>query len=171
MRRKKDGAFLVYFPITLVHTPHPPTPRTKGQELAPIDNFRENLRYADHCIGRVVAALSELKLRERTIVFVTADNGGPPSFPARTERGVVTGRMGSFTEPSLDMPLIVNSPTLIPAGRTATLTDFSDFFPTIAALARAPLPRRPGRRSQHIPETAVSLCFATKARGTAWRRS
>ena len=140
MRRKRDGPFLVYFPITLVHTPLPPTPRTKGRTLTPLENFAESLRYADLLIGRVVAALDELKLRENTVIFVSADNGGPPSFPARTDHGVVRGAMGSFTEPSVDMPMIVNCPALIPAGRTAALTDYSDVLPTIAALAGAPLP-------------------------------
>ena len=141
IRRKKDAPFLAYFPITLVHTPLPATPRTKGKVLPPVENFAENLRYADMLIGRIIATLDELKLRDNTIVFVSADNGGPPSFPARTERGVVKGAMGSLAEQSVDMPMIVNCPALIKPARTAALTDYSDVLPTMAALAKAPLPQ------------------------------
>jgi arylsulfatase A-like enzyme len=140
MKRKRDQPFLVYYPITLVHMPLPPTPRTKGQTLPPAENFAENLRYADALIGRVVSALDELKLRERTIVFVAPDNGTPASFTGHTQHGTVRGAMGTLTEPSLDVPLIVNCPALIPAGRSAPLTDFSDVLPTMAALTHTPLP-------------------------------
>jgi len=140
MRRKRDVPFLVYYPITLVHTPLPPTPRTKGQTLSPVENFAENLRYADALIGRIVSTLDELKLRGRTIVFVAPDNGTPAAFTGHTQRGTVRGAMGTLTEPSLDEPLIINCPGLIPAGRTAPLTDFSDVLPTMAALTHTPLP-------------------------------
>jgi arylsulfatase A-like enzyme len=140
MRRKRDQPFLVYYPITLVHTPLPPTPRTKGQTMTPLENFAENMRYADLCIGRIVAALDELKLRDRTIVYVSGDNGGPGQFPGRTDHGLVRGSMGSFSEPSVDMAMVVNGPGLIPPGRVAPLTDYSDVLPTMAELAHAPLP-------------------------------
>lgn len=140
MRRRRDGPFLLYLPLTLVHTPLPATPTTRSQTLGPLETFAENLRYADRLVGRVVEAIAALGLRERTVVFVSVDNGGPPSFPGRTDRGVVRGAMGTFAEPSIDMPMIVYGPGQIPPGRTAPLTDYSDVLPTLAELAGAALP-------------------------------
>jgi arylsulfatase A-like enzyme len=140
IRRKRDQPFLVYFPITLVHTPLPATPGMQGKELPPVDLFRENLRYADAIVGRAIETLESLQVRENTIVFVSADNGGPPSFPAQTDRGTVRGLMGTFVEPSINVPMIVNGPARIPGGRVAMLTDYTDVFPTIAQLTRTAIP-------------------------------
>jgi arylsulfatase A len=137
---KRGHPFLVYFPITLVHTPLHPTPGMQGKDLPPVDLFRENLRYADALVGRLIETLKTLHLRDNTIIFISADNGGPPSFPAQTERGMVRGLMGTFVEPSINMPMIVNGPTRIPGGRVASLTDYTDVLPTIAELTRSSIP-------------------------------
>jgi arylsulfatase A-like enzyme len=140
IRRKRESPFLVYLPITLVHTPLPATPGKQGIELSPVDLFRENLRYADASIGRLIETLESLQLRENTIIFISADNGGPPSFPARTDRGTIRGLMGTFVEPSINVPMIVNGPTRIPGGRVASLTDYTDVLPTIAQLTGSNIP-------------------------------
>ena len=53
----------------------------------------------------------------------------------------VVGGLGTLSENSLDVPLIVNCPARVAAGRVSkALVDCSDFFPTLLELAGVPMP-------------------------------
>lgn len=141
MRRHRERPFLIYFPVTLVHAPHTPTPVNRGNtKLSPRQIFGDSLTYADLLVERIVKALDEMSLRDRTIVFLSSDNGNESNMSARTRSGLVPGKGYTMAEVSVNVPLIVNCPRLVPAGRVGAMADYSDLLPTFAGLAGAGLP-------------------------------
>ena len=131
--RHKDRRFFIYYPMALTHGPFYTTPdTTKG----PADrfrndkaNFKSNVEYVDKLVGRIVAALERLGLRERTVLFFTGDNG--------------TGGdgKGQVTELGARVPMIVNGRGIVkPLGVRDELVDTSDVLPTLADLAGAEVP-------------------------------
>lgn len=154
LRRHRGRPFMLYYPMMLthgatftqpvVHTPDHPEKNLPHQVM-----FANMLRYADKQIGRLVAGLDQLGLRENTILFIASDNGTEKSFHARRGGRVVTGGLYTLTEAGGDVLLLANCPGRIPAGRVLPLADFTDVYPTICDLAGVPLsPRhRPDGRS------------------------
>ena len=132
-RRHRDEPFFLYFPMCLTHAPHRPTPDNLKEDAekhkAGAEYFQGAVEYTDTLMGRLVAALDELGLRENTVVLFTADNG--------------TGGAGKGqpTELGARVPFIVNGPGLVKRrGGVHELADLSDVLPTLADFADAPLP-------------------------------
>lgn len=140
MRRHRQRPMLVYFPITLVHAPLAPTPPRRDGQASPRQRFANAVSYADQLVGRLVRALEDLGLRDRTLLFISADNGTDLKVTAQTRSGPVAAKPYTFAEVSIDMPLIVNGPGLVPGGRVGGLADYSDLLPTFAELAGVRLP-------------------------------
>jgi arylsulfatase A len=149
MGRHRDRPFFAYHSAILTHIPVVPTPHNKDRDLTPREQFSGMVRYADHLIGRLVAALDRLGLRDNTIVFIAADNGtdnGTDQGAFQSLGGRVEGRISeegiySLTERGINVPFIVNGLSLVPEGRESDdLIDAGDVLPTLAALAGAKLP-------------------------------
>ena len=138
--RHKDEAFFLYYPMSHVHTDILRTPDSAPDSK---DLFMDNINYMDKLVGQLTAALERLKLRENTIVFFIGDNG---VHPGEAERSTIRGRRisgakGMMLEGGSLVPCIASWPGTIPADKVSqNLTDFSDFFPTIAELAGGKLP-------------------------------
>jgi arylsulfatase A-like enzyme len=97
----------------------------------------------DKLVGKLVAELDRLKLRDNTVIFFLGDNGVHPGEGDRsTIRGRrISGAKGMMLEGGSLVPCIASWPGKIAAGKVSPdLVDFSDFFPTIAELAGAKLP-------------------------------
>jgi arylsulfatase A-like enzyme len=83
----------------------------------------------DACAGRILDALDELGLAERTLVLYTTDHG-----EMLYEHGL-RGKF-NFFEPSARIPLVARLPGRIPAGAaTRALVDQADFVPTLLDVA------------------------------------
>jgi arylsulfatase A len=134
IERNRARPFFVYYPMCLTHGPRmttPDTTRTQSDKTQNLQaNFTANVEYMDKLVGRLVAALDRLGLRENTLVFFTGDNGtGGDGKSQATERGA-------------RVPMIVNGPGIVKArGATLELTDLSDVLPTIVELAGARQPQ------------------------------
>lgn len=140
MKEHRDKPMCLYFPMTLTHTPLVATPDEPGVE-DPIDKHKAMVRYMDKLVGLLVAALDELSLRERTIIFFTTDNGSTRGITGILNGQKVEGAKGKETEPGVNAPFIVNCPGLVPAGiETDALTDFSDLLPTFVELGGGTVP-------------------------------
>jgi arylsulfatase A len=133
IRRHKDEPLFVYYPMALTHAPYYATPDTVENEADKWknskENFQANVEYMDKLVGRIVAALDELGLRENTVVIFTGDNG--------------TGGegKGQTTELGARVPMIVNAPGIVKSiGTTGELIDTSDVLPTMAGFAGIKLP-------------------------------
>jgi len=138
--RHKDEPFFLYYPMSHVHTDILRTPDSAPDSK---DLFMDNIHYMDKLVGKLVAELDRLKLRDNTIIFFVGDNGVHPGEGDRsTIRGRrISGAKGMMLEGGSLVPCIVSWPGKIATGKVSPdLVDFSDFFPTIAELTGAKLP-------------------------------
>ena len=157
VRRHKDTPFFIYYPTPLIHGPILRTPDSKSREkgdkqrlkgAGPAGNtgldslYADNIAYLDKLIGKLVAELDALKLREKTLIVFVGDNG---SVPVGTLNGrSVDGKKSNLTEGGSRVPLIANWPGTTPAGVVRQdLVDVSDMLQTFAELAGAKLPAEP----------------------------
>jgi arylsulfatase A len=140
MTRQRSRPFYAYYSLSHIHAEILPTPDSAPGSM---DLYGDNIRYMDKLVGKLVAELDRLKLRDNTLVLFTGDNGTGANFAERaTVRGRrLSGEKGSMLEGGALVPLIANWPGRTPAGMvSADLVDSTDFFPTFAELAGARLP-------------------------------
>jgi arylsulfatase A-like enzyme len=143
MTRNRERPFAAFFFTTLAHTPWLPTPDSfkPGMDKKRLDfaNFQANVEYTDKLLGRLVAAVVQLGLRQRTIIFYSGDNGpaqniGPHGKP-------ITGGKSYAVEEGCRVPMVVNCPGVVRnLGSCGELIDFTDLFPTFVELAAGKLP-------------------------------
>jgi len=141
MKKNKDKPMMIYYPMALTHLPAvspPDEPNAKGLE----ERFPAMVRYTDKIVGKLVAAVNELGIRDNTIIIFTTDNGSPGKVTG-IRNGIPTlGAKGKTTEPGLCQPFIVNCPGTVPQGvESDALTAFVDMLPTFAELGGAKLPK------------------------------
>ncbi len=140
IHRKKDGPFLVYYPMLLTHAPHTTTPLNKADppEGKP-GLYADNVSYMDHLVGMLVQAVDDAGLRENTLIIFTGDNGSASA-------GVLNGEpypkgKGRHADWGAHVPFIVRAPFLTDSGRVSKdLIDFTDLYPTFLELAKATPP-------------------------------
>ena len=156
IKRNRDQPFLAYFPMALCHdvTDDLDAPVPHGP-LGRYDSFAEMVEEMDRSIGRIVAALNALHLREQTLILYVGDNGTPQRMILRAEgqrlfrvpvvsrqNGInVRGGKGTLTDTGTRVPLIANWPGTVGKNQVVDdLVDMSDFLPTLAELAGVNLP-------------------------------
>lgn len=150
IRRHKDKPFYFYLSEHLIHGPILKTPDSKPGST-PTQFYDDNLAYLDKTVGKVVAELDKLGLREKTVILFSADNGTsrvgymPQHDPDKTTGHIggrpVNGMKGTLTEGGCRVPLIASWKGTLPEGTVLNdLVDFSDFLPTFAELTGAKLP-------------------------------
>jgi len=110
--------------------------------------FREYLRcyygqvtMMDWCIGRILKALDDLGLADRTLVIFTSDHGNMLGQHGLMEKGVT-----AFYDDLMRVPLLMRLPGEIPANKTSAARASSvDIAPTILDyLGAAPLAKAHG---------------------------
>jgi len=100
---------------------------------------------ADANIGRILAKLNALKVRDNTLVIFTADQGWCAGQHGVWGKGNGTWPFNMYEE-SLQVPMIWNLPNRIRAGSTLTpLVSSYDFFPTILDYLGIEAPHDPAR--------------------------
>jgi arylsulfatase A-like enzyme len=130
IQRHKDELFLAYYPMVLTHTPWRPTPDPDNQGKKKKEGLKSNVEYMDHLIGRIISALEEIGLRDKTVVIFTGDNG--------TQHA---GK-GLPAEIGVKVPLIISCPGMIESGVVSDeLVDLTDILPTLAEFGDANLPK------------------------------
>jgi arylsulfatase A len=148
--RHKDKPFLLYYPMLLTHGPYQPTPDSADwdptydgdeKKINEKKYFADMVAYMDKLVGRVIAKVDELGLRDDTIIMFLGDNG--------TGRGVVSqfkgerypGGKGLATARGMHSPLIVSWPGHVAAGKVnSELVGAVDFLPTICEAAGVDVP-------------------------------
>ncbi len=139
--RHKDQPFYVHYAMSQMHTQMMGTPDTTTGRKG--DLYAENNAYMDKLVGRLVAELEKLHLREKTLLVFTGDNGTArgAAAEATVEDKAISGKKGDLLEGGSLVPLIFNWPGVTPAGKVLKdLTDFTDFLPTFAELGGTKLP-------------------------------
>jgi arylsulfatase A len=147
--RNKDQPFFVYYPMMLTHAPYQPTPDSKTWDPKAIgedvnqspDHFGDMVEYMDKLIGKVVAKLDALGLRDNTLILFLGDNGTGKGTRSQMGDRVVIGGKGSTTIAGMHVPLIANWPRHVVAGKVyPDLVDSTDFLPTLLEAASVKLP-------------------------------
>jgi arylsulfatase A-like enzyme len=94
----------------------------------------------DQAVGKVMRALDDAGVRERTIVVFTSDNGGlSTSEGSPTSNLPWRGGKGWAYEGGVREPLIVAAPGVTKAGSvSAAVVTSPDFYPTLLELAGLP---------------------------------
>jgi arylsulfatase A-like enzyme len=140
MKQHRDQPMFLYHAMALPHTPFVTTPDEPKAE-SPLDKHKAMVRYMDKEVGRLVAALDELGLREKTIIVFTTDNGSTNGITGTLKGHKVNGAKARKSEAGVNNPFIVNAPGMVTAGiETDALTDFSDLLPTFVDLGGGKLP-------------------------------
>ncbi len=168
MRQHRDRPWFFYLSHHTIHGKVSAPPALVTQHLArgaPATGLHNAtylaaLEHLDHSIGRLVAALDELRLRERTLVVFLSDNGGVHQIydvkPFNEGPGTATqlrvtteefsnaplrAGKGSPYEGGLRVPCLARWPGTIPAGRVvAQPIHVVDWAPTLLALAGVTAP-------------------------------
>jgi arylsulfatase A len=156
MERNRSGPFFAFYAMELCHAetndldkPAPVGPNGR------YDSYAEMVGKMDERVGRVIAAIDRLGLRERTLILFTTDNG----TAARTLVGVkgdeliyepviskmgdreIAGGKATLTDWGTRVPLIANWPGTIQPGQVnSNLVDVSDIMPSLVDVAGARLP-------------------------------
>ena len=172
MRANRDRPFFAFYSMALAHDVtddigEPPPLGPQGQ----YDSYRRMVENMDERIGRVVDAVDEMGLRERTLILFTADNGTPASY-YHTAQGAAmlkqriefdwngertVGGKGELTDSGTRVPLVANwTGTLDPGQVADDLIDFSDWLPTFVDLAGGA-----------VPEGVDGVSLADRLRGGA----
>jgi len=167
MTRHRDRRFFAFYSMALCHDvtddldkPVPFGP--KGR----YDSYREMIEAMDARVGRMVKALEDLGLRQKTLVLFTTDNGtSKRSYetvrdgklirrPVRSLVGnrEIPGGKGNLSDDGTHVPLLASRPGSIrPKSVSDRLVDMSDFLPTLETLRQRPAVRRgerPGREDR-----------------------
>lgn len=120
------------------HTPHEALPADKAPyaSLPPADqNYYGEITAIDRSVGRLRAALRELRVADHTLLWYCSDNGGNAG-PKST--GDLRGSKGTLWEGGLRVPAVVEWPARIPRPFVSDLPCFtSDMYPTILAATGA----------------------------------
>jgi arylsulfatase A-like enzyme len=142
MTRHRDEPFFVYYSMALPHNPMNPTPdspewQDPEQRDDDVTRFAADMiRYTDKMVGKVVAKVDELGLRENTLILFFSDNGTNWRVQSQFRGQMVRGEKGKGTELGVRVPMIANWSGTINAGQTSqALIDSVDFLPTMLEVA------------------------------------
>jgi arylsulfatase A-like enzyme len=141
----RDKPFFLYLPHYAVHTPL----EAKQNLIAKFDKkvkdgqqkdatYAAMLACLDEGVGRLLAALDDLKLSDNTIVIFTSDNGGSSKS---TSNLPLRGAKGMLFEGGIRVPLCVRWSGKIKPGSSDVPVTGVDFYPTFLELAGAPRPK------------------------------
>lgn len=142
IRRNQHQPFFLYLAYDAPHEPYN-IDDTHWYGHTPWEvntqRYASLITHMDEAIGRVVAELDTLGLRDNTLVIFASDNGAARQAPRETLRcvGDLRGMKGQMYDGGLRVPFIVNMPGRVAA---ATLNDriyFPDVLPTLASIAGA----------------------------------
>ena len=147
--RHRERPFFLYYPMILTHDPFQPTPDSSNwdakakseQANRDVKHFADMTAYMDKMVGRLVAKLDELGLRENTVIMFLGDNGTSPAVTSRFKGTAYQGGKGTGTARGTRVPFIANWPGRIPAGRVNTdLIASVDYLPTLCEIAGTKVP-------------------------------
>ncbi|MBI1372071.1 MAG: sulfatase-like hydrolase/transferase [Phycisphaera sp.] len=133
LKKHKDGDqpmfTVIWFPSP--HDPHEEVPDGPslydGEKMA---GYYREITLFDQQLGRLRAALRDMRLADDTILWYCSDNGG---LNRETSGG--REKKGSIYEGGLRVPAIIEWPSHHLQGRTAVPVSTCDIYPTLMAMA------------------------------------
>jgi arylsulfatase A-like enzyme len=161
MRESKDQPFFLNYWAFSVHSPWMSKVDYADEAALRVDpkSGQRNPMYAgmvrslDDAVGRITAALEELKLADNTIIIFTSDNGGWHNAPEKAPKNPAYAKIpatsnapfrsgkASIYEGGTHVPLIVSWPGKVEAASTSdAIVQSTDFFPTLMELTKLSAP-------------------------------
>jgi arylsulfatase A-like enzyme len=134
MEVELDGPFFAQVWYRTPHVPLEPPARWASQYPDTVEGrYAAMVSHGDEQVGRLLAALDDLGIDERTLVLVTSDHGAAASeLPTN---GSLRGYKGDVYEGGIRVPLLVRWPGRVPAGSVnAGIFASVDLFPTFVEL-------------------------------------
>jgi len=163
--KNREKPFFLYYPMILTHNPFQPTPdspdwdptiSSEKKQQSP-KHFADMTAYMDKMVGRIVAKLDELGIRDNTLLLFLGDNGTNTGITSRFKGAEYKGGKGSTTSHGTHVPLIASWPAVIKQGRVSKdLVSSTDFLPTICAAAGV-----------KVPATVDGVSFLPQLKGDA----
>jgi len=163
IERNRDRPFFLYLAFNVPHYPEQSDPKfdERYKDLPmPRRSYAKIISTTDDRMGRVLAKLDELGLRENTIVAFMSDNGhSVENYKIRGKEhasglpegsnyganggggntGKWRGAKGTFYEGGLRVPAMISFPKRLPRGAVRDQAVIAaDFFPTILELCGVP---------------------------------
>jgi len=136
---KADKPFFLFVPYTQTHFPVEPHPDFKGKTGN--GPWADVLSQIDAYVGRLLATVDELGIRDDTVFIFTADNGAEGLVPYQGYSGPWRGSYFTGLEGSLRVPFLIRWPGKVPAGLVANeIVHEMDLMPTLAHIAAGKLP-------------------------------
>jgi arylsulfatase A-like enzyme len=168
---KKDGPFFLFFALHEPHVPRVPAPRFVGKTgLGPRGDAIAQL---DDHVGKILATLERLKLRENTLVLLSSDNGpvlndgymddADEKNGSHTPAGPLSGGKYSKLEGGTRVPFITSWPGKITPGVSSALTSQIDLLASFAALAGSSVPPGSATDSQNALEVLIGKSTTGRA--------
>ncbi len=97
------------------------------------------VQYMDHLVGQLVDGITELGMRDDTLILFYSDNGTDRKIHSRFQGQEVPGGKSTTAQTGIRVPLVANWPGKIRPSINSDLIEASDFFPTLAELAGNPI--------------------------------
>jgi arylsulfatase A-like enzyme len=140
--RNRDRPFFLYLAHSMPHVPLGASSGFRGRSRQGL--YGDVIMEIDASVGEVRGAFERHGLAETTLVLFVSDNGPWLSFGNHAgSAGPLREGKGTVWEGGVRVPLIARWPGVIPAGGVCSrLAASLDLLPTIAAVARTPLPAR-----------------------------
>ncbi|MBN8421255.1 MAG: sulfatase-like hydrolase/transferase [Verrucomicrobia bacterium] len=161
--KNKEKPFFLYYPMILTHNPFQPTPdspdwdptiSSENKQQSP-KHFADMTAYMDKMVGRIIAKLDELGIRDNTLLLFLGDNGTNTGIISRFQGTDYKGGKGTTTSHGTHVPLIASWPAMIKQGRISKdLVSSTDFLPTICAAAGV-----------KVPDTVDGVSFLPQLKG------
>ena len=161
---RKPEPWMLYLPLTTPHTPLAVNAEWKGK--SGLNNAAADLiMETDAAVGKVLAALDELGLRDNTLVIFTSDNGG-----LSTSEGWPTSNLplragkGWMYEGGIREPLLVRWPGVSRPGSVVTTPVSSpDLYPSFLEAAGVVAKKERSNPKKAVPGKAAAERAAAKA--------
>lgn len=132
----KSRPFFLYLPHAMPGSTAHPFASNAFKGHSANGSWGDTVEELDWSTGKILEALADLELEERTIVIWTSDNGAPQRKPPQGSNLPLNGWGYSTMEGGMRVPCVVRWTGHIPADTVSDeLTTMMDWLPTLAALA------------------------------------
>ena len=140
IREHQDDPFFVYIPHTMPHTRLAASAQFRGKSARGL--YGDVLEEMDWNVGRILDAVRELGLDQKTYIIFISDNG--PWWIKKEDggsAGPLRGAKTSSWEGGVRVPCMMRAPGRIPAGTVCEeVASTMDMLPTLARLGGAKAP-------------------------------
>lgn len=139
--RSADKPLFLYVPFNAPHGPFHSPDQTR-QPASNRDRYAAMLATMDEGIGKIVATVEEVGIRDNTLIIFASDNGGPAPGEV-TSNGQLRAGKGTVYEGGVRVCACVNWPGVIPANKINNeLLHIVDWYPTLVKLGGGSLEQK-----------------------------